>query len=91
MTPEQAQRLANMDVCLTPDRMEFCNPDAVFLRLIKKGPYVDSPVHGLYQEDNEWFIDTEVYRAVKLTDLHLDQIQVCKVVQNWWKDDADLV
>lgn len=91
MKLEHIQILANMDVCLTPDDTESCGPDAVFLRLINYGPYVDTPVQGLYEEDDEWFIDTNVYDGIALKDLRTDQIQVCKVVQNWWKADADLV
>ena len=90
MAPEQIQVLANMDVCLTPDHVEFWPSDStVFLRLINYGSYVDSPVNGFYEEDDEWFINTEVWHGLALKDLRPDQIQVCKVVQNWWKDEIN--
>ena len=92
MTPKQIQILVNMDVCLTPDRVEFWpSDDTVFLRLVNYGSYVDSPVNGLYQEDDKWFVDTKNYHGLALSSLRPDQIQVCKVVQGWWKDDANLV
>jgi hypothetical protein len=86
MTPEQIQKLANMDVCLSPDTETQWNPDAVLLRLINYGSYVDTPVQGLYEEDDEWFIDTNVYDGIALSELRADQIQVCKVVERWWED-----
>jgi hypothetical protein len=86
MTPEQIQKLANMDVCLLPDTETQWNPDAVFLRLVNYGPYLDTPVQGLYEEDGEWFIDTGTYKGVSLAGIEPSQIQVCKVVERWWED-----
>jgi hypothetical protein len=82
LTNEQIEKLANMDVELDPD--SGVKEGQVFLRLINYGSCVDSHVSGLYEEDGVWYIDTDAYAGVELNSLRPDQIQVCKVVNDWW-------